>query len=246
MKIMMSLALAVLGVLTADSAPISVFKSQDITEANQYFEFTFNTLPADSALGGTLCFNVSGDFSDNIASEYVEFTLDSVAGSLRMDESGVLANTIAGLSLTGFSSQNVLDRYDETFQADFFASSSLLDELLADGEVAITAQNGSGVTPGYALGQFGTDPDYVEVGLGYATIPEPSTLGLMGACTFGLLGIRGRRKLYLAILRATFGRPRKHLSKKGSAQRGNKDYASPVETRLTSRPRHHHGVRIDF
>ncbi|GAB2894420.1 hypothetical protein GCM10027046_24310 [Uliginosibacterium flavum] len=173
----------------------TVSQSQDITQSAQTFTMGFIGLPANTGSFGTFTLKASGDFSDNFGtSEGFSLDFDGL-GSLFINESGVLSNSVSGLSLLSFSSVNIVDFYDETITATFSLGSSLLSSMLADNQAVFNIQNASQTDAYYVQAYPGTDPDYVSMSLQYnvAAVPEPATTAMLMA-GLGILGMMVRRR----------------------------------------------------
>ena len=114
--------------------------------------------------------------------ETATVTLDLLGGSLRLGDTGVQLNTIAGLSLNTNNTIAGGSGVDQILDYLFDLSAALLDSLLADNQITVNVQNTAGVTA-----QTGFT-DFVQVGFDYnsAPIPEPTTLALMGIALAGL------------------------------------------------------------
>lgn len=170
------------------AASINVSDSQDIISQNQGFTFIFNDLSDSDGTGGAFFVNASGDINAGV--EHVDFDLG--VGIVRLDDTGVVSSSISGLSLVSFNSQEILCCFDVSFQATFSVSAALLDVMLADNQITVNVQNSFGVEPHNFLGKEGTDPDFIEVGFSYSTVPIPASFWLLGSA-LGLL-VRMRRK----------------------------------------------------
>jgi hypothetical protein len=158
----------ILGFITfsANAALISVSEQADITTDGQGFLFEFTDLLGSNDSVGTLIFSASGDFENNGANENVVVSLGSF-GSFLMNSTGLLNNNLVGLSLSSFTSNEVLQYYDTTFEAVFDVSSDLMTSLVSTGTLDVDIQNGIGVNSFFQRGRAGTDEDYVSFNLSY-------------------------------------------------------------------------------
>lgn len=191
----------------AFSGLIEMGESQDIVKDAQSFTFTFDATKSSNGAGGLLTVRASGDYTaDDVpkhsainSQENLSIVFESGLGSVLLDESGVLSNSVAGLSLLSFESQRVYYVFDTSFTAIFSLSANLLDQLLADQTVEFEAVNGRTVGRFFYFGKENTDRDYVEVSLSYnelasSAIPSPASASLI-ILGLGLLLFRRRTSL---------------------------------------------------
>jgi hypothetical protein len=197
----LAVLLLVLGFVAsnANATLISISDQADITETGQDFLFEFDNL-ADSIGAGVLTFGGSGDFDHLPSGENVTVSL-GIFGSFFMNSStGLISNNVVGLDLTGFTNTIILAEHDETFEAVFSVSNSLMLNLVSTGNLNVLIQNGNGVSDWFDVGVAGTDEDYISFNLSYNTqappaplpVSEPSILIIMLLSTGILLSTRRR------------------------------------------------------
>ncbi|WP_286221220.1 PEP-CTERM sorting domain-containing protein [Marinobacter apostichopi] len=171
---------------SAHAVPVSVSQTRSISADGQNFSFLFNSLPASNGAGGFFRFFARGDYTDP-RFETALITLDGLGGSLRVNENGIVNNSITGLSLSSNNTTPGGGGVDQTLDLIFALSGSLLDTLLADSSITVGVDNSGDVD---AQSSY---RDFVRVGFDYraASVPEPSAAYLLA---LGLLGLFIRRK----------------------------------------------------
>jgi len=173
--------------LAAHAVPVSVSQTQNISANGQNFSFLFSGLPASDGTGGFFRFFARGDYTDP-KFETALITLDGLGGSLKVNENGIVSNSITGLSLSSNNTTPGGGGVDQTLDFIFALSGSLLDTLLADSSITVDVDNSGDVD---AQSSY---QDFVQVGFGYygtVSVPEPSAVYLLA---LGLLGLFIRRK----------------------------------------------------
>lgn len=171
---------------SAHAVPVSLSQSQNISADGQNFSLLFNSLPESNGNGGFFRFRARGDYTDP-KFETARITLSGSGGSLKVNEKGVVSNSITGLSLSSNKTTPGGGGVDQTLDFIFALSGSLLDTLLADSSITVGVDN-SGDVDAQSFYR-----DFVQVGFGYqpASVPEPSAVYLLA---LGLLGLFIRRK----------------------------------------------------
>ncbi|AHI30208.1 PEP-CTERM sorting domain-containing protein [Marinobacter similis] len=171
---------------SAHAVPVSLSQSQNISADGQNFSFLFNSLPKSDGTGGFFRFRARGDYTDP-RFETALITLDGSGGRLKVNEKGIVSNSITGLSLSSNNTTPGGGGVDQTLDFIFALSGSLLDTLLADSSISVGVDNSGDVD---AQSSY---RDFVRVGFGYQTapVPEPGAAYLLA---LGLLGLFIRRK----------------------------------------------------
>jgi uncharacterized protein (TIGR03382 family) len=109
---------------------------------------------------------------------------------LVFDGTGVLSNSIAGLSLSSFAAVDVVFQRDVEITAVFDISAALLTAMLVDSTIASSIQNGIGVDAFNTAIDGGQE--LVTLTVAYSSaVPAPASIALAG---FGLLALFVRRR----------------------------------------------------
>jgi hypothetical protein len=186
-------SLMLLGPLSAFATPVSISEERDITQDGQSFNILFTGLPSSDGTGGIFSFYADGDFTTGVESARVR--LDFGNGSLRLNENGVVWNTISGLSLLANNTQPQLSTVRRILDFQFYVSGPLLDSLLANNQIRVRLNNS------YFVDDQAHYRDFMRVGFEYSSVPEPTTMALfgLGLVALGFASRRRTRRIPLRI-----------------------------------------------